>query len=1099
MSLTKFAVAAPVKVTMIFVAVLLLGYISMTRLPTNLFPDIRAPKVTTTIRTTGLSPVEVERRINEPLERQLYTIRGVVDVQTIARSDSAVVVTEFTWDTPLDFAFLDVKKTVADLQRDRQQEIESVSVLRYDPNAAPVMTVGLIGPEGGDQEDLRRLAEQTLKPRFERLEGVANVVVSGGVQREIRIALDQTLLLTYNIDVQAVANALRQANVNGSGGYVSEGTRRYLLKTVGEFQDLDDVRSVVVTRQGETAVLLEDVAEVTLEPKEPKGIVMVNGKPGVGMSFYREAESNTVAVAERIKGEIRTLQGWVTLAEKDQPKKGRPSQKDPGGPGGGPAAQQESTILPPGATLIVSNDQSEFSRAAIREVRNNAVLGGLLAVAVLLIFLRDIRTTLIIAIAIPVSIIATFNLMYFQGLTLNLMTLGGLALGTGMLVDNAIVVLENIFRLRQSGKDPKTAAGEGARQVSGAIIASTLTTVVVFLPIVFVKGVAGLLFKEQALTVAYSLVASLIVALLLIPMLASRFLAAPPKSLITTDAGTDEAPEVRRNWYTGVLRVALKARALVVLIALASLGLTWVGLKQIPQEFLPHTEQRQVGLRLVMPSGTPIEATQQVVRNVLGQISQYGEAIPNVYARVGESEGEVNANTEDPDGPNTADIYITLHDWDKPTTAALAAGFGDFRSSNLIDALKPGLENIPDMKAEFRLQQGSVLDLIGSSKAPLLIEISGDEIDMLTRLAEEAKQRLEETPGLLNVRTNILQGSPEVRLRLDKIQLARLGLEVEGVAASLRRRIDGEIAGQIKRESGDVDLHVEVNYGTETLDTLGDIVLKTPSGATVPLRTIAEFQIVRGPREIVRRGQERIAQVMTDLDNIKLSEGIGLATASLDGMHRPVGYGLRFTGEEQQRAQAFERLGFALMLSIMLVYMVMASIFESFLQPLLIMFTIPLAGVGVVGGFLLTGQTLNVMGLIGVVMLGGIVVNNAIVLLDCVNQVRTDSSVDSRESLIIGCDRRLRPVLMTTATTLLGLLPLALGVGQGAELRQAMAIAVLGGLVSSTVLTLLVIPVCQSYLDSALRIVRGWRGKRQLANGASSIVPQPPAEPEAEA
>ncbi|MCB2153508.1 efflux RND transporter permease subunit [bacterium] len=1096
MSLTKFAVAAPVKVTMIFVAVLLLGYISMTRLPTNLFPDIRAPKVTTTIRTQGLSPVEVERRINEPLERQLYTIRGVVDVETIARSDSAVIITEFTWDTPLDFAFLDVKKAVADLQRDRQQEIESVSVLRYDPNAAPVMTVGLVGPKGSDLEDLRRLAEQTLKPRFERLEGVANVVVSGGVQREIRIALDQTLLLTYGIDVQTVANALRQSNVNASGGYVSEGTRRFLLKTVGEFQDLEDVRSVVVSRQGETAILLEDVAHVTLEPKEPKGIVLVNGRKGIGLSFYREAESNTVAVADRVKGEIRTLQGWATPEERDAPKQPRRGGMGPGGPGM-MAMQQTSTILPPDTSLIVSNDQSEFIRAAIREVRNNAILGGLLAVAVLLLFLRDIRTTLIIAIAIPVSIIATFNLMYFQGLTLNLMTLGGLALGTGMLVDNAIVVLENIFRLRQEGKDAKHSAGEGAKQVSGAIIASTLTTVVVFLPIVYVKGVAGLLFKEQALTVAYSLVASLIVALLLIPMLASRFLSSPPKNLMTSDAGTEDMPQARRNWYTGVLRLALKVRWLVLLLAFGSLGITWVLLQQIPQEFLPRTEQRQIGIRLVMPSGTPIEATEQVVENVLGQVSQYEEAIPNVYARVGESEGDVNANTEDPDGPNTADIYVTLHNWDRPTTVALAAGLGNFRSTELIDALKPGLESIPDLKAEFRLQQGSVLDLIGSSKAPLLIEISGEEIEQLTRLAEDAKQRLEHTDGLLNVRTNILQGSPEVRLRLDKTQLARLGLEVEGVAAALRRRIDGEVAGQIKRESGDVDLHVEVDYGTETLDTLGDIILKTPTGATVPLRTIADFRIERGPREIVRRGQERVAQVMTDLDNIKLSEGIARARAALDDMHRPVGYSLRFTGEEEQRAEAFERLAFALMLSIMLVYMVMASIFESFLQPLLIMFTIPLAGVGVVGGFILTGQTLNVMGLIGVVMLGGIVVNNAIVLLDCVNQVRQHPGIDSRESLVIGCERRLRPVLMTTATTLLGLLPLALGVGQGAELRQAMAIAVLGGLVSSTVLTLIVIPVCQSYLDSALRIVRGWRGRHQLANGASSAsVSQPPAEPE---
>ncbi|MEQ8822273.1 MAG: efflux RND transporter permease subunit [Sumerlaeia bacterium] len=1094
--MTKFAVHAPVKVTMIFIAVLLLGMISLKRLPTSLFPDIRAPKVTTTIRTTGLSPTEIERRINEPLERQMYTIRGVKDVKTIARADQAVVITEFNWDTPLDFAFLDVKKAVSDLQRQRSQDIESASVLRYDPNAAPVMVIGLSIdpaslPEGAQPatlEDLRRLADQTLRPRFERIQGVANVVIGGGEEREARVALDESLLLAYDIDLARVVSALQAENVNATGGYIQEGTRRYLLKAIGEFEELEEVGDVVVTRQGEAAILLRDVAEITFAPKDPEGIVYVNGQPGIGMFFYREAEGNTVAVSEQIKAEMRALQGFATFEEKAKRDGGGPAgDGGPGGGGGGPKfggpPQVESNILPPGAVLTIASDQSNFIRAAITEVRNNAIVGGLLAVVVILIFLRfSIRTTLIIATAIPVSIIATFIPMYFQGLTLNLMTLGGLALGTGLLVDNAIVVLENIFRMRQQGTEPKAAAQHGAGQVAGAIVASTLTTIVVFLPVIYVKGVAGLLFKEQALTVLYSLLASLLVALMLIPMLAARMLTKLPRGMRFDDAA--EAAAAPRTLYTRALGLAVRLRWLVMAGAAALLVVSLGLLTTIPQEFLPHTEQRQIGLRLVLPNGAPIEATDQVTQTVLGQVGLFGPALQTTFARVGENEGEPAADTEDPDGPNTADLFITMVPWDdKPTTATREAGLAGYRPSDLIAELKPRLEAIPEVKAEFQLQQGSVFELIGSSSAPLLIEISGEDIRTLTRLAEEAKSRLEQTPGLLNVRTNILQGSPEVFVTLDPAQMARLGLDVQSVAATLRRRLDGEVAGQIKREAGDVDLRVEVDYGNESLETIGDIVLKTPSGAAVPLRNIASFRVERGPREIVRQGQSRVALVMADLsEGVLLSQAITEARAALDPMRRPIGYSLRFTGEEEQRAEAFGKLAFALILSILLVYMVMASIFESFIQPFLIMLTVPLAGIGVVAAFILTGTSINVMAIIGVVMLGGIVVNNAIVLLDRVNQVRAARpDLPPRESLLMGCQERLRPVLMTTATTLLGLLPLALGIGEGAELRQAMAIAVLGGLASSTVLTLLVIPVAQSFLDSVVGVIRGWRGGREAA------------------
>ncbi|MDX2177645.1 MAG: efflux RND transporter permease subunit [Candidatus Sumerlaeia bacterium] len=1049
MSLSNFAVNAPVKVTMLFMAVLLLGYISLTRLPTSLFPDVRTPRVTTTIRTTGLSSSEVERRICEPLERALYTIRGVAEVKSIARADQAVVVAEFGWDTPLDFAFLDVKKAVSELQRDRQEDISSATVLRYDPNAVPIVTLAVSNPRLGSEE-LFRLAKNTLKPRMERLQGVANVVIAGGEDREVQVRLDEARLLRYGIDLAAVSSALSAENVNAPGGYVEEGARRYLLKAVGQFQSIEEVGEVVVSRNNGAPVFVRDLGTIEYRPRDAISAVYLDGEPAVGLSFFQEAQSNTVAVAKRIRDEVEVLK----------------------------------KILPEETRIIVANDQSSFITSALAEVRDNAIAGSVLSILILLATLRDFRTTIIISIAIPISIVATFNLMYFQGLSLNLMSLGGLALGVGLLVDNAVVVLENIYRLRQQGMDPMEASLKGAKEVSAAIIASTGTTIIVFLPIIYIEGVAALLFKEQALTVTYSVLASLLVALLLIPMLCSRFMGAPPKGLLV-----EETSAVPTDWYARLLVWSLERRGPLFLASVVLLAVSvWAG-KDIPREFLPRTEQRQIGIRMVAPSGTPIDSTERLAESLLGTLDEFRPAVERTFVRVGEDEGAVNADTEDPNGPNTADFYISLADWENPTTETLEKNLGGLTSTRLAELLGPTLERFEQsgIKAQLKLSQGSLFDLLGESAAPLIVEIRGPEIDELSRAAAEIQRRLSDVPGIVNVRTNILAGSPEVLIRLDRVQLGRLGLDVRQTGELLRKRIEGDVATQIRREEGDVDLRVKVDYGQETLDTLRGITLRTSTGAIVPLASIARFEVVRGPREILRRGQDRIARVMADLDGVRLSEAIAAAQSRLGDYSVPRGYALNFTGEEESRVEAFAKLGFALLLSVVLVYMVMASIFESFIQPFLIMMTIPMALIGVVAAFVLLDQTLNVMAIIGIVMLGGIVVNNAIVLLDCVNQVRRDHpAMSTRDTLVIGCARRLRPVNMTTTTTLLGLLPLAMGIGDGAELREAMAIAVIGGLASSTVLTLVLIPIAQSYLDDAAAAVSRVAGRLRSRKTAAA-------------
>ncbi len=1037
--LAGLAVHSPVKVAMLFLGIIVLGMISVSKLPTNLFPDIQAPRITVSVSTTGLGPSEVEKRISERIERSLFSIRGVSGVKSISRSDSAVVIVDFTWDTRLEYAFLEVKKAASDLQRDRADEIESVSVLRYDPNAEPVIVAALTAPEWTDRESVLRAAEQTLKPRFERLPGIANVVLSGGMEREIRVDLDEALLLKYGLEVDGVVSALNRENAESVGGYVEEGAQRYLLKASGQFADLEEIKQTVVGRSDGIAVILDEVGAVSYTPKEPRSIVYWNDDQAVGLSFYRESESNTVMVAEKIREEIEAT----------------------------------NDILPNGWEIEVASDQSIFISSAIREVRNNAVVGGLLAVVVLLVFLRDFWSTVIIAIAIPLSIVATFNLIYFQGLSLNLMSLGGLALGTGMLVDNAIVVLENIFRIRERGTAPIEASIQGANEVTGALIASTLTTVAVFLPIVFVQGVAGLLFKEQALTVTYSLLASLFVALLCIPTAASRFL----KYSKPTESLSKEVKKIGQGLYGKSLKLCLKLRWIVVLFGILMLYITVVKGKEIAAEFLPSTDVDQMAIRVILPSGTPIENTDRVTQSFNSQIGRFNPILESVFTLIGEPEGLVNANTEDPDGPNTAEVFLRLKNTDQPTTAMLESNLAGVGSQELIGEFKPILERAPDVKATFQTGQGNIQSLIGTSGPPFQIVVSGLETDVLKRLAQEIQGRLSLSDSLVNVRTNILDGAPEVRMSLDKDLLAQYGLDTRQIASVIRQRLDGEVATQVKREAGDVDLRVEVDYAEPSLDTLRNMTFRTSTGSLVRLASLASFTIERGPREVVREGQQRVVYVMADFaEGVRLSDAIAEAQGLLSEMRVPARYLIEYTGEEEQRREAFGDLAFALLLSIGLVYMVMASIFESFLQPFLIMLTIPLAGVGVVFGLDAIGSSFNVMSIIGIVMLAGIVVNNAIVLLDCVNQVRDNEGKEQglslMDSLVLGCERRFRPVIMTTLTTLLGLLPMALGFGDGAELRQSLAVTVLAGLLSSTVLTLFILPCCQSYLDSILGFFR---------------------------
>jgi len=1023
MNIPKLSVKYPVTVFMFFTGIILLGMISLKKLPINLFPDVRYPRITIVTETQGLAPEEVERRISEPLERLMAGVKNVQDITSISRADQSVVMVDFLWGTNMDFALLDVKKAAGDLRED----VVSLNVLRFDPNAQPILTLGITG--GDNLEELKRMAEKNLKPILEKVLGVAEAEVGGGLLAEVRIEVDAGYLAAYGFTFEQIVRNVQNANINATGGWIEDANRRYIVRALGEFEDLDDIGDVVAGYKESSPIFLREIAEIRQVPALENSIVRVNGETGVGVSLYKEPDANTVQVV----GDVR-----ATLKE---------IRKD----------------LPEDLKIVEAYDQSTFITGAIREVQKTALFGVLLAVLVLLYFLRNFRSTLVISAAIPVSIIATFNLMYFDHLSVNIMTLGGLALGAGMLVDNAIVVLENIFRHLQEGKPRREAAIVGCAEVGSAITASTLTTCVVFFPIVYLRGVTGLLFKEQALTVVFSLMTSLVVATSFIPMLCSRYLRTKPPSVRRRRwynprrwSGRLLYSDRFKDYYLPLLRWSLNHRLVVFLITAAVVYGGAALLPRIKQEFIPKSNQPQFVVELGMPVGTAISVTNQAASRLEGKLKELGDRVSCLYSEIGVPEQSKRKAEEDVRGPHTGRILVTLKNDPKQPPSALQA----------IQHLQAEVDDIWGADVKYLLYANSVEGFFGVDKAPLAIEVKGPRLERLKEIARQITRQIEDLPGLVNLRADLLAGSPQINIVPDRVLLADLGIDIRQLAEQIKNQLVGRLATTMKDLEGDRDIVVEIqSTDTESIDTLREMHIQLANNrGSVKLGTLARLEVLPGPLEILRRDSERRVLVLADLEEVKLSDAVGAIRQRLDQLYLPRGYTMRIGGEEESRAASFQNLRFALILALVLVYMVMASLFESLIHPFIVMLSTPLAIIGVVLALLLTGSTLNLMAYIGVVMLAGIVVNNAIVLIDCVNRLRSEG-LDQREALLQGGQYRLRPILMTTATTIIALLPLAFGIGQGAELRAPMATAVIGGLLSSTVLTLIFVPVVYSALD----------------------------------
>jgi HAE1 family hydrophobic/amphiphilic exporter-1 len=1191
----RFTTTRPVAVLMVFLAVMVFGGFSVKLLPLNLMPEISYPKLTVRAEYPGAAPAEVENDVARPLEEVLGVVTGVTRIESVSRAGFADVALEFTWDTNMDDANQDVLEKLDQVKPLLPDDVKQPLILRYDPTLDPVLVLGLSGT-GEEYEGtiglkaLRRLADREVKRLLEPIDGVAAVRVRGGLEEEIHVELDEDALRRTGIGIAAVIQRLQAENINLAGGSMREGRTRYLIRTVNEFANLDEIRNLVIVSREGRDILLRHLASVSHGYKDRDVVTHIDAADAVEIEVYKEADANIVEMAKRVRRKVDTRVG--------------------------PRLEKEY-----GADVSVVADRSLFIESSISEVWQTAIFGGVLAVVVLFFFLRSARTTAIVAAAIPISVLVTFAPLNIAEVSLNIMSLGGLALGIGMLVDNSIVVLESIHRCREEGDDIVRATIRGTAEVGPAVTASTLTSIAVFFPMVFVKGVAGQMFGDLGLTVVFSLLASLAVALFFIPMLASRVVSPAEgeealgffgrlrrrwthwnsvtelkqdgrrhplvlpyylvrfgmhlafeiigKTVATfagilADAGVlavgavgwvmgrvlrpfvglfEIVLDVLTRVYRRLIRWSLRNSVTIYVLALGAFGLTFVGAGQLDSELIPEVHQGEFSVELAVPVGTPIDVTEELVRPIERKMI---DEVPRLRALVTTIGAERDSADVGDRGEHSAKLDIALlagggqqaadaaskarseakeqaeqaskaakapkvegmsgASWERPPASESAeapeAGFSLSRwwaaktsdpaqaEREAMAKVREILSGVPDLTVDIERP------VLFSFKDPIEVEIRGWDLQELYQATDAVAGALRGIGGLRDVEGSIRPGNPEVQIEYDRDALSRLGLDIRDVAELIRNKIKGDEATKFNRRDRKIPIRVRLAEADDTgVDDLRGLVVNPGGARPIPLSAVATVTRGRGPNEIRRIGQQRVGLVTANVEGVGLGSASDAVHAALDELELPSGVTTAVTGQTEEWETSSQSLYLALALSVFLVYVIMASQFESLLYPVIILVSIPLALTGVVAALWLGGMPLSVVVFLGVIMLAGIVVNNAIVLVDYVNQLKARGH-ETEEALELAGVVRLRPILMTTATTVLGLLPMALGLGDGAEIRQPMAVTVIAGLVFSTLLTLVIIPTIYSGVDRLFGRRRGIPGgillEREIKDiSADQLSPEP--------
>jgi hydrophobic/amphiphilic exporter-1 (mainly G- bacteria), HAE1 family len=1026
MSIPRLAIERPVTMFMISGVIILLGAISLTRLPVDLMPDTQMPTISVRVNYAGVGPLEMEELVTRPIEQAVSAVAGLERVDSTSSEGSSMVRLNFVWGSDLSEAADEVRTRLDRVRGRLPEDADPPTVFKFDSTAMPIMGIGVEGDF--DPVTLREMAQNDLSPRLERVPGVAAVTINGGLRRQIRVDLSREKITALNLAPDRVVQILRTENQNIPLGEVNDADRTLLLRSPGQFSNIEDIKNIVVMTRDGVPVYMRDIADVRDTTEDRRSFMRINGVNGIRMQVTKQSGTNTIQVAEGVKREIARINAGVQ-----------------------------------GLQLQVLDDQSRFIQRAIGNVREHAMVGGILVILIIFIFLRDFKSTLIICTSIPVSVIGTFALLYFGGYTLNTLTFGGLALGIGMIVDAAIVVLENTYRHLEMGKDRMQAAIDGSEEVWSAILASTLTHIAVFVPMLFLTGVSSIMFGQLAAVVSFSLAMSLLVAVTIVPVLGSRLL--DPPQVAHAGAGVmgginrfiDNGLNKLDDFYARSLHTALQHRPTVFAAGFALFAVAMVLLGRIGFEFQPQTDEGEVRVDAELAVGSRVERTEAVMIGLEEKIRQIvPEAVMLITQGGGGGGGFGNQSS------HRGDITIRLVPRDQRT-----------RSNEEISMqLRRELNGIPGVVVRARPSGGQQMRGMGGGgqDSRLSVEILGHDLDTSKSIAQDLKTLLDSTPGIADTRLQREEGRPELAVRVDRDKAALLGLTVTGVANTIRTNVAGTQAAMYRDAGNEYPIVVRLREADRReVSEVGDVLLSTPSGQVLPAKNVMVIDRGTGPVSIERKNQERVQRVNAETE-VTLSEAVAAVQARLGEINVPENFAVGFGNEVEEQARSFRELQLVLILAIVLVYTVMASQYESLRDPFIIIFSIPLAAIGVVGMLMLTGTPFSMQAYIGVIMLAGIVVSNAILLVDYTNTLRHRDKMDLRAAIELAGKHRLRPILMTSMCTGFGLVPMALGIGEGSEMQAPLARVVIGGLLTSTIITLVFVPAMYTLFEE------GWRG-----------------------
>ncbi len=1024
MKLTQGAVNRPIFTIMIVLIVLILGGISLTRLPIDLMPDITSPTISISTSYSKASPLVMEELVTKKIEQAVSAVPGVQDISSQSSEGNSNVQVTFNWGTNLDTAANDLRDRLDRVIATLPDEASRPSLRKFDLAATPVLTLGVTSKL--DPIKLRKLIDEQVNYRLERVPGVAGVDVRGGLEREIHINIDSQKLKALKIPLDQIISKVKAANVNLPAGSVYQGKYQITVRVPGVFDNLEQLRNTVVMSRDGVSISLKDIASVDDSASKVTRLIRINQEPGVQISVNKQSGTNTVQVAKGVIAELENINRSL-----------------------------------PQITIVSLIDTSIYVKQSINNVTRSAVEGGILAILILLVFLRNLKSTAVIATAIPISVMATFGLLYFNGFTLNLMTLGGLALGIGHLLDNSIVVLENIFRQREKGKGSVEAAVFGAEEVTPPIIASTLASLVVFLPLVFVRGMTGIMFKQLAFVIVFSMACSLATALTLVPMLSSRML-----NVSSTPKG--DAKGFRRrlfDWtgnilhvievkYQGILNYALNHRRKTTLIASGMFLGSLLIIPFIGSELMPRSDEGEIRVNMDMEVGSRLEMIDAKMKYAEKKIASKIPEVINIASTIGGSGYGANAS-------NTGQMRISLVSKSKRSRS----------DEEISTEIRKLLKNLPGVKVRVRTASNNQMTrVMGGGGGRIEIQVRGHDQEVAQKVCKQILTAVESVDGITDVNLSRSVGSPEDLVNIDREKAAQMGLSVEQIAGMMETVLSGKKAGSYTEAGKEYPIKVQVKDADQMpLSEVLNLSITNSSGQPIVLNNVVKTEKSESSSQIERVNQERMIDVSANLSGRNISSVISDIQEKLKEVPVPTGFTVEITGDYKEQKKAFSELLVGFILSLILIFMVMACQYESIKDPFIVMFSVPLAVIGVVLMLFLTGTTFNIQSYIGCIMLGGIVVNNAILLVDTTNLLRRRDGMPVRDAIKEAGRRRLRPILMTALATILGLLPMAIGLGEGGEAQAPLARAVVGGLISSTLITLIFVPVVYSYFEEGFR------------------------------